>query len=175
MRPPTHPPAHPYPPATPPPRLPQGTSRGNAKVPAIVERLRLWGINHLYVIGGNGGNAAAHAIAKECTDQGVACNVVGVPKSIDNDIQLVGEGRGGGAVRAVRGRGDKLDQPSVPYIAGHGAPVIQPRDTPLNSPLPIAIQSSPTLASPLPLSLCRHRRSTAALGLTRRWKRRSAR
>ena len=93
--PPTLPPT-PTPLPPPPPRLPQGTSRGNAKVPAIVERLRLWGINHLYVIGGNGGNAAAHAIAKECTDQGVACNVVGVPKSIDNDIQLVGEGRGGG-------------------------------------------------------------------------------
>jgi len=25
----------------------QGTSRGNAKMPAIVERLRLWGINQL--------------------------------------------------------------------------------------------------------------------------------
>lgn len=58
-------------------------------MPAIVERLRLWGINQLYVIGGNGGNAAAHAIAKECAAQGVVCNVVGVPKSIDNDIQLV--------------------------------------------------------------------------------------
>ncbi|KAL4422989.1 hypothetical protein ABPG77_005469 [Micractinium sp. CCAP 211/92] len=66
-----------------------GTSRGNAKIPAIVERLRLWGINQLYVIGGNGGNAAAHAIAKECREQGVVCNVVGVPKSIDNDIQLI--------------------------------------------------------------------------------------
>ena len=75
-------------PAAPPPAW-QGTSRGNAKMPAIVERLRLWGINHLYVIGGNGGNAAAHAIAKECAAQGVVCNVVGVPKSIDNDIQLV--------------------------------------------------------------------------------------
>lgn len=67
----------------------QGTSRGNAKMPDIVERLRLWGINMLFVIGGNGGNAAAHAIALECVKQGVVCNVVGVPKSIDNDIQLV--------------------------------------------------------------------------------------
>ncbi|EFN55932.1 hypothetical protein CHLNCDRAFT_145205 [Chlorella variabilis] len=66
-----------------------GTSRGNAKMPAIVEGLRLWGINPLYVIGGKGGNAAAHPIAKECAAQGVVCNVVGVPKSIDNDIQLI--------------------------------------------------------------------------------------
>ena len=31
----------------PPAAAPQGTSRGNAKMPAIVERLRLWGINQL--------------------------------------------------------------------------------------------------------------------------------
>ena len=66
-----------------------GTSRGNAKIKDIVDRLRLWGVNHLYVIGGNGGNAAAHAIAQECLKQNVICNVVGVPKSIDNDIQII--------------------------------------------------------------------------------------
>lgn len=66
-----------------------GTSRGNAKIKDIVERLRLWGINMLFVIGGNGGNAAAHAIAKECVAQGVMCNVVAVPKSIDNDIHII--------------------------------------------------------------------------------------
>ena len=43
-----------------------GTSRGNAKITEIVERIRLWGVTQLYVIGGNGGNAAAHAIAQEC-------------------------------------------------------------------------------------------------------------
>ncbi len=69
----------------------QGTSRGNAKISDIVERLQLWGINHLYVIGGNGGNAAAHAIAQECEVQKVQCAVVGVPKSIDNDILLVSQ------------------------------------------------------------------------------------
>ena len=47
----------------------------------------------VFVVGGNGGNAAAHAIAMECQAQGVVCSVVGVPKSIDNDILLVrGEG-----------------------------------------------------------------------------------
>jgi 6-phosphofructokinase len=33
--------------------------------------------------------AAAHAIAEECEASGVVCSVVGVPKSIDNDILLV--------------------------------------------------------------------------------------
>jgi hypothetical protein len=40
-------------------------------------------------VGGNGGNAAANAIADECEAQGVVCTVVGVPKSIDNDILLI--------------------------------------------------------------------------------------
>lgn len=43
----------------------------------------------VFVIGGNGGNAAANAIAEECEAQGVVCTVVGVPKSIDNDILLI--------------------------------------------------------------------------------------
>ncbi len=55
----------------------------------IARRIKLWGINQLYVIGGNGGNAAANAIQKECEATGVDCAVVGVPKSIDNDILLV--------------------------------------------------------------------------------------
>jgi len=39
----------------------QGTSRGGANIQEIVHRLELWGVNHLYVIGGNGGNAVSHA------------------------------------------------------------------------------------------------------------------
>ena len=55
----------------------------------IVKRIKLWGVNQLYVVGGNGGNAAANAIQKECEVQSVLCSVVGIPKSIDNDILLV--------------------------------------------------------------------------------------
>lgn len=66
-----------------------GTSRGGANVKEIVRRIDLWGLNMVFVVGGNGGNAAAHAISDECLAQGVVCNVVGVPKSIDNDILLV--------------------------------------------------------------------------------------
>ena len=47
------------------------------------------GVTQLYVVGGNGGNAAANAIHDECERTGVVCSVVGVPKSIDNDILLI--------------------------------------------------------------------------------------
>ena len=53
-----------------------GTSRGNAKITEIVERLRLWGVTQLYVIGGNGGNRARSVkktkIAQAFTEPGQA-------------------------------------------------------------------------------------------------------
>ena len=67
----------------------QGTSRGGADLKEIVRRIDLWGLTHLYVVGGNGGNAAANAINQELQAAGVVCSVIGVPKSIDNDILLV--------------------------------------------------------------------------------------
>lgn len=67
----------------------QGTSRGGADLKEIVRKIDLWGLTHLYVVGGNGGNAAANAINKELESAGVVCSVIGVPKSIDNDILLV--------------------------------------------------------------------------------------
>jgi len=67
----------------------QGTSRGGANIQEIVRRIDLWGLDMVFVVGGNGGNAAANAIQKEVEKQGVRCVVAGVPKSIDNDILLV--------------------------------------------------------------------------------------
>ncbi len=46
-----------------------GTSRGGANIKEIVRRIDLWGLNMVFVVGGNGGNAAAHAIAEECEAQ----------------------------------------------------------------------------------------------------------
>ena len=40
----------------------QGTSRGGADIKEIVRIVELWGISMLFVIGGNGGQAAANAI-----------------------------------------------------------------------------------------------------------------
>ena len=66
-----------------------GTSRGGADIPTIVKRLSVAAVDMVFVIGGNGGNAGAAAIQAECERQGVVCSVVGVPKSIDNDILLI--------------------------------------------------------------------------------------
>ena len=58
------------------PLISQGTSRGGANVKEIVRRIDLWGLNMVFVVGGNGGNAAAHAIAEECLAQVWGAHIV---------------------------------------------------------------------------------------------------
>ena len=55
----------------------------------IVESIVNNGINMVFVIGGNGTHAGANAISNECAKRGVKVSVVGVPKTIDNDILLL--------------------------------------------------------------------------------------
>ncbi|PRW61573.1 phosphofructokinase family [Chlorella sorokiniana] len=66
-----------------------GTSRGGADLRQIVKQIDLWGIDMVFVVGGNGGNAGAAAIQEELEKHNILCSVVGVPKSIDNDILLI--------------------------------------------------------------------------------------
>ena len=55
----------------------------------LVKQIESWGINMLFVVGGNGGHAGAKAIDELCQQREVNCCVVGLPKSIDNDILLI--------------------------------------------------------------------------------------
>jgi 6-phosphofructokinase 1 len=64
-----------------------GTSRGPQDPAAMVEFLEKLRINILFCIGGDGTQRGAHQIYEECTRQGAKIAIVGVPKTIDNDIQ----------------------------------------------------------------------------------------
>jgi 6-phosphofructokinase 1 len=66
-----------------------GLGRGSQAVPQMVARLRELKVDVLFAIGGDGTLAGAHALAMEATRQGLALGVVGVPKTIDNDIPFV--------------------------------------------------------------------------------------
>ncbi len=66
-----------------------GTSRGGADIKKIVKAIDIWGVDVCFVVGGNGGNAGASAIQAELARCNVPCSVVGVPKSIDNDILII--------------------------------------------------------------------------------------
>ncbi len=66
-----------------------GSSRGNQDVVQIVDTLEIMNINILFCIGGDGTLRGAHAIHKEIEKRNLKISVAGVPKTIDNDINLI--------------------------------------------------------------------------------------
>lgn len=66
-----------------------GTSRGPQDVVAMVDAIERLNISILFMIGGAGTLRAAAKISEEITARGVKTAVVGIPKTIDNDIDLV--------------------------------------------------------------------------------------
>ena len=66
-----------------------GLSRGAQDPAKMVDRLAQLGVNILFAIGGDGTLRGAHAIAEEAIRRGAPLAVVGVPKTIDNDVPLV--------------------------------------------------------------------------------------
>jgi len=67
-----------------------GTSRGMQDVGTMVQNLVNMRINMLFTIGGDGTLKGASEIAKEIQRRGLEISVVGVPKTVDNDLQFVG-------------------------------------------------------------------------------------
>ena len=67
-----------------------GTSRGGGnRTSEIVNRLEELKINVLFLIGGDGTLKGALAIANEVEKRGLQISVVGIPKTIDNDIAYI--------------------------------------------------------------------------------------
>jgi 6-phosphofructokinase 1 len=66
-----------------------GSGRGNSNPQHIVDALALRDINVLFTIGGDGTLAGAHAIAREAQARGLPLSVIGIPKTIDNDVLYV--------------------------------------------------------------------------------------
>jgi hypothetical protein len=63
--------------------------RGGFDAIKICDTLRKGGFTHLFVIGGDGTQFAGHLLYEECRKQNLEVSVVGVPKSIDNDVLFV--------------------------------------------------------------------------------------
>jgi 6-phosphofructokinase 1 len=66
-----------------------GSSRGPQDIDAIVDSLERMNIGILFMIGGDGTLKAATRIADTIQQRGLRIGIVGVPKTIDNDIHLV--------------------------------------------------------------------------------------
>ena len=65
------------------------TSRGPVDVSVAVDNLIRRKVNMLFVVGGDGTQRGGAAIYKEASQRGHALAVVGVPKTIDNDVAFV--------------------------------------------------------------------------------------
>ena len=66
-----------------------GSSRGNQDVPQIVDTLEIMNVNILFCIGGDGTLRGAHAIHQEIEKRRLKIAIAGIPKTIDNDIDLI--------------------------------------------------------------------------------------
>ena len=71
-----------------------GSSRGQQPTDEIVDTLVRMNINVLFVVGGDGSLRCARDVAEECLRRGLKISVVGVPKTIDNDLMFVGRSFG---------------------------------------------------------------------------------
>jgi 6-phosphofructokinase 1 len=66
-----------------------GSSRGHQPVSDIVDCLERMHISILFTIGGDGTLSGAYKIFEEVKKRGLKISVIGVPKTIDNDINYV--------------------------------------------------------------------------------------
>ena len=66
-----------------------GSSRGPQNIDEIIDCLERMNIGLLFMIGGDGTLTAASRISDSIIDRGLKIGVVGVPKTIDNDIYMV--------------------------------------------------------------------------------------
>jgi 6-phosphofructokinase 1 len=66
-----------------------GSSRGPQDINDIVDSLERMNIGILFMIGGDGTLMAASKIADAITERNLKISVIGIPKTIDNDIFLI--------------------------------------------------------------------------------------
>jgi 6-phosphofructokinase 1 len=71
-----------------------GTSRGPQDPEEIVDCLERLHVNILFVVGGDGSMRGAMEVARVIGERGLLISVVGVPKTIDNDIPYIDQSFG---------------------------------------------------------------------------------
>jgi 6-phosphofructokinase 1 len=85
-----------------------GTSRGPVDIGLAVDNLIQRGVNILFTIGGDGTQRGGNELFQEAKKRGHALAVVGIPKTVDNDVAFVS--RSFGYLTAVQEAGKVLDR-----------------------------------------------------------------
>jgi 6-phosphofructokinase 1 len=66
-----------------------GSSRGNQDPKTMVDTLMRLNINIVFAVGGDGTLRGAHDLAEEIKKRNQRISIIGIPKTIDNDLNLV--------------------------------------------------------------------------------------
>ena len=88
-----------------------GSSRGPVSPDIIVDFLEQRGINILFAVGGDGTQRGAHAIAEEAKRRNLKISIIGIPKTIDDDVMYVN--RSFGYFTAISRAKDIIDSAHV--------------------------------------------------------------
>jgi 6-phosphofructokinase 1 len=88
-----------------------GSSRGPVSPDIIVDFLERRDINILFSVGGDGTQRGAHAIAEEVKRRNLKISVIGIPKTIDDDVMYVN--RSFGYFTAIARAKDIIDSAHV--------------------------------------------------------------
>jgi 6-phosphofructokinase 1 len=97
------------------------SSRGSQPTPAIVDCLERMNISVLFTIGGDGTLRAAAEIFEEVSARGLKIAVIGIPKTIDNDISYVQKTFGLDTAFSIAGqaiRAAHVESKGAPYGIG---------------------------------------------------------
>ncbi len=107
-----------------------GTSRGPQSPAVMLQTLKDLGINILFTIGGDGTQHGSYKIYEEAQRPGYPLSVIGVPKTLDNDIQYVTRTFGfGTAVNAARNVIDVAHTEARAVLNGVGLVKLMGRDS----------------------------------------------
>ncbi|KAF4658267.1 6-phosphofructokinase, alpha subunit [Perkinsus olseni] len=92
-------------------------NRGNDDIDVMAEAIMKKGVNMLFIVGGDGTHRGADKIQQYMVKANYECSVVGIPKTIDNDIPVIDDSFGfatavSEAVRAIE----------AGYVEATGAP-----------------------------------------------------
>lgn len=88
-----------------------GTSRGPVDIGIAVDNLIRLGVNILFTVGGDGTQRGGNELFREAEKRGYALAIVGIPKTIDNDVAFVS--RTFGYLTAVEEAAKVLDRAHI--------------------------------------------------------------
>lgn len=66
-----------------------GSDRGGDAPDVALRFMRNRGVNQLYVIGGDGSHRGAHGIFRRAQELGMPVSIAAIPKTIDNDVDII--------------------------------------------------------------------------------------